>query len=67
MMRSRGRMLDSSLPQWAQRPIGPLTHALIGGVQPKQGWWAPVAQCHIEEVGTTAQGTRFAAVTVPHS
>jgi hypothetical protein len=23
-----------------------LTRALIEGVQPKHGWWAPVAQCH---------------------
>jgi hypothetical protein len=46
---------------------GPLTHALIGGVQPRTGWWAPVTQRYIDGVGTTVQGTRFATATFLHS
>jgi hypothetical protein len=39
------------------RPTGPLTCALIGGAQPIDGWWAPIAQCYKEDVG--ASGTRY--------
>jgi hypothetical protein len=38
-----------------------LIHALIGGVQPHTGWWAPVAQ-HIYKEGAGALGTRFTVV-----
>ena len=31
---------------WAQRTKWTLTRALIGGAQPMEGWWAPVAQPH---------------------
>jgi hypothetical protein len=30
------------------------------GRQPIHGWWAPIAQSYIEEVGATARSTRFA-------
>jgi hypothetical protein len=43
------------LHQLAQRPTGPLNCALIGGAQPIDGWWAPVAQRYKDEVG--ASGT----------
>ena len=43
-MRSRGRMLVLISTVWAQRTKRALTHALIGGAQPVEGWWAPVAQ-----------------------
>ena len=38
---------------WAQRTKWTLTHALIGGAQPIEGWWAPVAQPHKREVRTS--------------
>ena len=41
---------------WAQRTKWTLTRALIGGAQPMEGWWAPVAQPHKREVRTS--GTR---------
>jgi hypothetical protein len=31
------------------------------GAQPIHGWWAPVAQCYIEEVGAMAHSKRFTA------
>ena len=31
---------------WAQRTKWTLTRALIGGAQPMEDWWAPVAQPH---------------------
>jgi hypothetical protein len=34
------------------------SRALIGGVQPKHGWWAPVAALY-KEVGAEAHNTRF--------
>ena len=43
-MRSRGRMLVLISTVWAQRTKQALTRALIGGAQPVEGWWAPVAQ-----------------------
>ena len=43
-MRSRGRMLVLISTVWAQRTKRALTRALIGGTQPVEGWWAPVAQ-----------------------
>ena len=43
-MRSRGRMLVLISTVWAQRTKRALTRALIGGAQPVEGWWAPVAQ-----------------------
>jgi hypothetical protein len=41
--------------------IHSLSRALIGGVQPKYGWWAPVAALY-KEVGAGAHGTRFIAL-----
>ena len=38
---------------WAQRTKWTLTRALIGGAQPMEGWWAPVAQPHKREVRTS--------------
>jgi hypothetical protein len=52
-MRSRGRMLKLI----STRPTRPLTYALIGGAQPIDDWWAPVAQRYKEKVG--ARGTRY--------
>ena len=43
-MRSRGRMLVLISTVWAQRTKRALTRALIGGAQPVEGWWAPIAQ-----------------------
>ena len=43
-MRSRGRMLVLISTVWAQQTKRALTRALIGGAQPVEGWWAPVAQ-----------------------
>ena len=43
-MRSRGRMLVLISTVWAQRTKRALTRALIGGAQPVEGWWTPVAQ-----------------------
>jgi hypothetical protein len=37
----------------------------VGGAQPIHGWWAPIAQCYKERVGTTARSTRFTAP--PHT
>jgi len=51
-MRSRGRMLVLISTIWAQRTKWTLTRALIGGAQPMEGWWAPVAQPHKREVRT---------------
>ena len=31
--------------------VGALIRALIGGAKLFHGWWAPVAQCNIKEVG----------------
>jgi hypothetical protein len=46
----------------SQRPSpmtrSPPSRALIGGVQPKHGWWAPVVALY-KEVGAGAHGTRF--------
>ena len=42
---------------WAQRTKWTLTRALIGGAQPMEGWWAPVAQPHKREVRTS--GTTY--------
>jgi hypothetical protein len=49
-MRSRGRMLELISTSW------PLTCGLIGGAQPIDGWWAPVAQRYKEEVGANGTG-----------
>ena len=38
---------------WAQRTKWTLTGALIGGAQPMEGWWAPVARPHKREVRTS--------------
>jgi hypothetical protein len=64
MVRSRGRMLDWSLHQWAQRPIGSLTRVRIGDAQPIRRLLAPVAQHYKREWGPRAQTTRFAAATI---
>jgi hypothetical protein len=64
MVRSRGRMLDWSLHQWAQRPIGPLTRVRIGDAQPVRRLVAPVAHHYKREWGPRAQLTRFVAGTV---
>jgi hypothetical protein len=45
----------------AQRPSRARSRGLVGGAQPIHGWWAPIAQCYIEEVGATARSTRFTA------
>jgi hypothetical protein len=59
-MRSRGRMLELISHQDGPTVTWALTHALIGGVQPKHGWWAPVAQCHIRRGWEPlARGARF--------
>ena len=52
-MRSRGRMLVLISTIWAQRTKWTLTRALIGGAQPMEGWWAPVAQLHKREMRTS--------------
>jgi hypothetical protein len=44
-------MLGWSPPSWPNGQFGPLTLALIGGVQPNYGWWAPIAQRYKEEGG----------------
>jgi hypothetical protein len=41
--------------------IHSLSRALVGGVQPKYGWWAPVAALY-KEVGAGAHDTRFVGV-----
>ena len=43
-MRSKGRMLVLISTVWAQWTKRALNRALIGGAQPVEGWWAPVAQ-----------------------
>ena len=51
---------------WAQRTKWTLTRALIGDAQPNRWLVGPRrAVPYIEEVGTAAQITRFAAATVP--
>jgi hypothetical protein len=45
----------------AQRSTWALIRALIEGTQPNHGWWTPVAQRHIKEVGAGALDTRFTA------
>ena len=45
---------------WAQRTKWTLTRALIGGAQPMEGWWAPVARPHKREVRTSGTMERFA-------
>jgi hypothetical protein len=54
-------MLDRSHRTESNDSIQPLSHALIGGVQPKYGWWAPVAALY-KEVGAGAHSTRFVGV-----
>jgi hypothetical protein len=51
MVRSRGRMLDWSLHQWAQRPIGPLTRVRIGGAQPVRRLVGPLSRSTIRGSG----------------
>jgi hypothetical protein len=53
----KGENVGIDLHQLAQWPTGPLTCVLIGGAQPIDGWWTPVAQRYKEEVG--ASGTRY--------
>jgi hypothetical protein len=54
-------MLDWSHRTESNDSIQPLSRALIGGVQPKYGWWAPVAALY-KEVGVGAHDTRFTAL-----
>ena len=54
------------LHQLAQRRTGPLTRVLIGDAQPNRWLVGPRRTVpYIEEVGTAAQVTRFAAATIP--
>src|SRR6185436_14075410 len=54
------------LYQLAQRRTGPLTRVLIGDAQPNRWLVGPRrAVSYIEEVGTAALVTMFAAATVP--
>jgi hypothetical protein len=57
-------LLDRSHRTESNDSIQPLSHALIGGVQPKYGWWAPVAALY-KEVGAGAHDTRFAVASRP--
>jgi hypothetical protein len=56
-------MLDRSHRTESNDSIQPLSRALIGGVQPKYGWWAPVAALY-KEVGAGAHDTRFAVLPI---
>jgi len=52
---------------WAQRTKRALTRALIGGAQPVEGWWAPVAQHTYKRKrwGSVAQCQKFVALYPP--
>jgi hypothetical protein len=56
-------LLDRSHRTECNDSIQPLSRALIGGVQPKYGWWAPMAALY-KEVGARAHDTRFAMLPV---
>jgi hypothetical protein len=45
------KMLDRSHRTESNDSIQPLSRAMIGGVQPKYGWWAPVAVLYIKRWG----------------
>jgi hypothetical protein len=64
-MRSRGRMLDWSPHQWAQRPTGPLISRPDRGRPTLDGWWPPVTLRYIKEVGAT--GSRYEVRRQPHT
>ena len=66
-MRSRGRMLVLISTVWAQRTKRALTRALIGGAQPVEGWWAPVAQHTYKRKrwGSVADSLKIAAFAPP--
>ena len=66
-MRSRGRMLVLISTVWAQLTKRALTRALIGGAQPVEGWWAPVAQHTYKRKrwGSVAQCPKFVALYPP--
>jgi hypothetical protein len=57
LVRSLHRYGPKAVTGWIPRPGR--------GAQPIHGWWAPVAQCYKERVGTTARSTRFTAP--PHT
>ena len=52
---------------WAQRTKRALTRALIGGAQPVEGWWAPVAQHTYKRKrwGSVARGPKFVILLPP--
>jgi hypothetical protein len=56
-------VLDRSHRTESNDSIQPPSRALIGGVQPKYGWWAPVAALY-KEVGAGAHDTRFAVLPI---
>jgi hypothetical protein len=58
-------MLNWSLHQQAQRPIGPWSRALIGGVQPYMVGGPPSHYAILKGWGPATQGTRFTTATVP--
>ena len=49
---------------WAQRTKRALTRVLIGGAQPVEGWWAPVAQHTYKKKrwGSGAHSPKFVAL-----